>query len=84
MVIVLQGKICEKAGSRIFVFTRLQKTMHLFSLSMTDTNTVKVARKTENNRRIRDRMKVLHLLHTEYNRQKTARIVDCHPNTITR
>jgi len=54
-----------------------------FSLSVADANTVKVARKTENNRLIRDRMEVLHLLHMGYSRQEAAEIVDCHPNSIT-
>lgn len=54
-----------------------------FSLSVADTNTVKVGRKTENNRLIRDRMEVLHLLHMGYSREETANIVGCHPNTVT-
>jgi transposase len=54
-----------------------------FSLSVADANTVKVARKTEKNRLIRDRMEVLYLLHIGYTRQATAEIVGCHPNSVT-
>lgn len=55
-----------------------------FSLSVADANTVKMARKTENNRLIRDRMEVLHLLHLGYSRRQTADLVGCHHNSVTK
>jgi len=54
-----------------------------FSLSVADANTVKIARKTEKNRLIRDRMDVLYLLHLGYSRQSASEIVGCHANTVT-
>jgi transposase len=52
-------------------------------LSEADAEIIKIERKTENSSLIRDRMEVLHLLHMGCSRQQTAKIVGCHPNSVT-
>lgn len=54
-----------------------------FNLSETDADIVNIERKTNKSPLIRDRMYVLCLLNMGYNRQQSAEIVGCHPNSVT-
>jgi len=54
-----------------------------FSLSETDADIVNIERKTHKSPLVRDRMYILHLLNLGYKRQQSAKIVGCHPNSVT-
>lgn len=54
-----------------------------FKLSEADASVAKIERKRDSSPLIRDRLNVLYLLHLGYSRQETAKIVDCHLNSVT-